>query len=88
MPKVRGIGGVPPAFILSFPTKQTFMLNVKAVRPERVTLLASAFLLVGFNLTLWQHLFAITDSDGKGMLLRGAFALSISFSRCWHSSAY
>ncbi|QSB19280.1 phosphoethanolamine--lipid A transferase [Pseudomonas sp. 15A4] len=53
------------------------MLNVKAVRPELVTLLASAFLLVGFNLTLWQHLFAITDSDGKGVLLRCAFALMV-----------
>ncbi|WP_110948939.1 phosphoethanolamine transferase [Pseudomonas bohemica] len=53
------------------------MLNVKAVRPELVTVLASLFLLVGFNLTLWQHLFAITDFNGKGVLLRGAFAVMI-----------
>jgi len=53
------------------------MLNVKAVRPELVTVLASVFLLVGFNLTLWQHLFAITGLNGKGLLLRGAFALMV-----------
>lgn len=53
------------------------MLNVKAVRPELVTLLASAFLLLGFNLTLWQHLFAITDFNGKGLMLRAAFGVMI-----------
>lgn len=53
------------------------MLNVKAVRPERVTVLASVFLLVAFNLTLWQHLFSITDVNGKGLLLRGAFAVMV-----------
>jgi lipid A ethanolaminephosphotransferase len=53
------------------------MLNVKAVRPELLTLLASLYLLVGFNLTLWQHLFAITDSDGKGLLLRAAFGVMV-----------
>jgi len=53
------------------------MLNAKAVRPELVTVLASLFLLVGFNLTLWQHVFAITDFNGKGLLLRGAFAVML-----------
>jgi lipid A ethanolaminephosphotransferase len=53
------------------------MLNVKAVRPELVTLLASIFLLLGFNLTLWQHLFAITDFNSKGMMLRAAFGVMI-----------
>lgn len=53
------------------------MWNVKAVRPELVTVLASVFLLAGFNLTLWQHLFAITNSDGRGLLLRSAFALMV-----------
>ena len=53
------------------------MLNVKAVRPELVTVLASVYLLIGFNLTLWQHLVAITDVDGKGLLLRLAFAVMI-----------
>ncbi|MFJ3484129.1 phosphoethanolamine transferase [Pseudomonas sp. NPDC090202] len=53
------------------------MRNFKAVRPELVTVLASVFLLLGFNLTLWQHLFAITDFNSKGLLLRGAFAVMI-----------
>lgn len=53
------------------------MLNVKAVRPELVTLLASVFLLLGFNLTLWQHLFAITDFNSKGLMLRAAFGVMI-----------
>jgi lipid A ethanolaminephosphotransferase len=53
------------------------MLNVKAVRPELVTVLASVFLLLGFNLTLWQHLFTITEFNGKGLLLRGAFAVMV-----------
>ncbi|WP_342653395.1 phosphoethanolamine--lipid A transferase [Pseudomonas sp. F3-2] len=53
------------------------MLKVKAVRPELVTVLASVFLLVAFNLTLWQHLFSITNFDGKGLLLRGAFAVMV-----------
>lgn len=53
------------------------MLNVKAVRPELMTVLASVFLLLGFNLTLWQHLFAITDFNGKGLLLRVAFAMMV-----------
>ncbi|TDV60095.1 phosphoethanolamine transferase [Pseudomonas sp. LP_7_YM] len=53
------------------------MLNVKAVRPELVTVLASIFLLAGFNLTLWQHVFAITASDGRGLLLRSAFAVMV-----------
>jgi lipid A ethanolaminephosphotransferase len=62
---------------VALPAKQILMLNIKAVRPELVTVLASVFLLLGFNLTLWQHLFAITDFDGKGLLLRGAFAVMI-----------
>jgi lipid A ethanolaminephosphotransferase len=53
------------------------MLNVKAVRPELVTLLASLFLLFGFNLTLWQHVFAITDFNSKGVMLRAAFGVMI-----------
>lgn len=53
------------------------MLKIKAVRPEWVTLIASAFLLTGFNLVLWQHLFEITASDGKGMAMRAAFGLLI-----------
>jgi lipid A ethanolaminephosphotransferase len=53
------------------------MLNVKTIRPELVTLLASCFLLFGFNVALWQHLFAITDSDWKGMAMRVAFGVMV-----------
>jgi len=53
------------------------MLKLKAVRPEWVTLFASAFLLLGFNLVLWQHLFEITAADGKGIAMRVAFGLMI-----------
>lgn len=53
------------------------MLKIKAVRPEWVTLIASAFLLTGFNLVLWQHLFEITASDGQGIVMRVAFGLMI-----------
>ncbi|MHC8291222.1 phosphoethanolamine transferase [Pseudomonas sp. XS1P51] len=53
------------------------MLKIKAVRPEWVTLIASAFLLTGFNLVLWQHLFEITASDVKGMVMRAAFGVMI-----------
>jgi lipid A ethanolaminephosphotransferase len=53
------------------------MLNVKSVRPELVTLLASVFLLLGFNVTLWQHLVAITDFNSQGILLRVAFGVMI-----------
>jgi lipid A ethanolaminephosphotransferase len=45
------------------------MFNIKPVRPEVTTLLASAFLLVGFNATLWQHLFDITDATGTALRL-------------------
>jgi len=53
------------------------MLKLKAVRPEWVTLFASAFLLLGFNLVLWQHLFEITGADGKGIAMRVAFGVMI-----------
>ncbi|MFW0754455.1 phosphoethanolamine transferase [Pseudomonas sp. H11T01] len=53
------------------------MLNVKAVRPEWVTLIASAFLLFGFNFVLWQHLFDIIPSDGQGIAMRVAFGVMI-----------
>jgi lipid A ethanolaminephosphotransferase len=49
------------------------MFNLKPVRPERVTLIASLFLLVGFNFTLWQHVFDIT----QGVALRIAFGVMI-----------
>ncbi|WP_257112055.1 phosphoethanolamine transferase [Pseudomonas ficuserectae] len=53
------------------------MPTPRAVRPEVVTLLTSAFLLLGFNINLWQHLFAITSSDAKGLAMRFAFGLMI-----------
>lgn len=53
------------------------MFKSKAVRPEWVTLIASAFLLIGFNLVLWQHLFAITGADARGIAMRLAFAVMI-----------
>lgn len=53
------------------------MLKLKAVRPEWVTLIASAFLLIGCNFVLWQHLFEITAADGKGIAMRAAFGVMI-----------
>jgi lipid A ethanolaminephosphotransferase len=53
------------------------MLKFKAVRPEWVTLIASAFLLAGFNSVLWQHLFDITAADGQGISMRVAFGVMI-----------
>ncbi|WP_454867709.1 phosphoethanolamine transferase [Pseudomonas farris] len=53
------------------------MLKFKAVRPEWVTLIASAFLLAGFNSVLWQHLFDITAADGQGIAMRVAFGVMI-----------
>ncbi|KHA75366.1 membrane protein [Pseudomonas chlororaphis] len=53
------------------------MLKLKAVRPEWVTLIASAFLLIGCNVVLWQHLFEITAADSKGIAMRVAFAVMI-----------
>lgn len=51
------------------------MLKIKAIRPERLTLLVSLFFLAAFNMPLWQHLQAVTNSDWQGVLLRGSFAL-------------
>ncbi|BBP63817.1 phosphoethanolamine transferase [Pseudomonas sp. Cab53] len=53
------------------------MPTIKAVRPEWVTLVASAFLLVGFNIVLWQHLLAITTADARGLLMCLAFGVMI-----------
>lgn len=53
------------------------MFKVQSVRPELVTLIASVFLLFGFNLVLWQHMFSITAGDGQGMFMRGAFAVMV-----------
>ncbi|MGF6486883.1 phosphoethanolamine transferase [Pseudomonas frederiksbergensis] len=53
------------------------MLKFKAVRPEWVTLIASVFLLAGFNSVLWQHVFVITVADGRGIAMRVAFGVMI-----------
>lgn len=53
------------------------MLNVRAVRPERVTLCASVYFLLAFNTTLWHHLFAITTPDNKGVAMRMAFIVML-----------
>jgi lipid A ethanolaminephosphotransferase len=61
----------------SFQESPISMLKLKAVRPEWVTLIASAFLLIGCNFVLWQHLFEITAADGKGIAMRVAFGVMI-----------
>ena len=53
------------------------MLNAKSVRPEVVTLIASCFLLFGFNSVLWDRIFEITQSDWKGVAIRAAFGVMI-----------
>jgi lipid A ethanolaminephosphotransferase len=53
------------------------MLNVRAVRPELVTLCASVYFLLAFNTTLWQHLFVITTPDSKGVAMRMAFMVMV-----------
>ncbi|MGE7956822.1 phosphoethanolamine transferase [Pseudomonas sp. NPDC089530] len=53
------------------------MFKTKPLRPEWVTLIASAFLLFGCNFVLWQHLFSITASDTSGIAMRVAFGVMI-----------
>lgn len=57
--------------------KLIVMFNIKPLRPEWVTLIACAFLLLGCNFVLWQHLFGITASDGRGIAMRVAFGVMI-----------
>lgn len=54
------------------------MFKIKAVRPALVIMLASVFLLIGFNAPLWMHLVSITEPNGSGMMMRLAFALLIA----------
>lgn len=61
----------------SFQEQLIAMFKIKAVHPEWVTLIASAFLLTAFNFVLWQHLFEITASDAKGIVIRLAFGAMI-----------
>lgn len=59
------------------------MFKIKPLRPEVATLLASAFLLLGFNSTLWQHLVSITDHNAMlrlafGIMLLGVFNITLT----------
>ncbi len=51
------------------------MPKIKSLRPEWVTLLASAYLLIGFNSVLWGHLTTILEGDAKAVVLRVAFGV-------------
>ena len=53
------------------------MFRIKAVRAELVTVIASAFLLFGFNSVLWQHVFTIIDSNESSLLLLAAFGIMV-----------
>lgn len=53
------------------------LLKVKAIRPELLTLIGSAFLLLACNPVLWGHLFTITPSTGAGLAMRVAFGLMV-----------
>lgn len=55
------------------------MLNVKSLRTEWVTLLASLYLLIGLNTFLWQHLQAIVPPGMVGLWLGLAFAVLMLF---------
>lgn len=53
------------------------MLRIKAVRAELVTVIASAFLLFGFNSVFWHHVFTIIDSNESSLLLLAAFGIMV-----------
>ncbi|HEK1687659.1 TPA: phosphoethanolamine--lipid A transferase [Pseudomonas putida] len=55
------------------------MLNIKSLRTEWVTLLASLYLLIGLNLFLWEHLETILPPGMVGLWLGLAFAVLILF---------
>ncbi|MDM9592980.1 phosphoethanolamine--lipid A transferase [Pseudomonas guariconensis] len=55
------------------------MLNVKTLRAEWVTLLASLYLLIGFNTALWEHLETAVPPGMVGMWLLLAFAVMMLF---------
>ncbi|GLK89493.1 phosphoethanolamine transferase [Pseudomonas turukhanskensis] len=52
-------------------------MKVKAIRPELLTLIGSAFLLLACNPVLWGHLVSITPSTGAGLMMRVAFGLMV-----------
>lgn len=53
------------------------MFKLKPLRAEWVTLIASLYLLIGFNAVLWQHVFSIVPGDAPGLVLRLAFAVLV-----------
>src|SRR5262249_12315243 len=55
------------------------MLNVKSLRTEWVTLLASLYLLIGLNAFLWKHLESIVPPGMVGLWLGLAFAVLMLF---------
>ncbi|MGE7993939.1 phosphoethanolamine transferase [Pseudomonas sp. NPDC089554] len=55
------------------------MLNFKKLRAEWVTLLASLYLLIGFNAYLWQHLQSVVPPGVVGLWLMLAFAVMMFF---------
>ncbi len=55
------------------------MLNFKSLRTEWVTLLASLYLLIGFNMFLWEHLQAAVPAGLSGLWLSLAFAVLMLF---------
>ncbi|MNO45203.1 Phosphoethanolamine transferase EptA [compost metagenome] len=50
------------------------MLKIRPIRPEHLTLLGSAFLLLAYNLPLWRHLLEVTPAGWRGVGLVLAFA--------------
>ncbi|MBO3275470.1 phosphoethanolamine transferase [Pseudomonas schmalbachii] len=50
------------------------MLKIRPIRPEYLTLLGSAFLLLAYNLPLWRHLLEVTPPGWRGVGLVLAFA--------------
>lgn len=55
------------------------MLNFKSLRTEWVTLLASLYLLIGFNVFLWEHLQQVVPVGLPGLWLSLAFAALMLF---------
>ncbi|QCI14005.1 phosphoethanolamine--lipid A transferase [Pseudomonas putida] len=55
------------------------MHKIKSLRTEWVTLLASLYLLIGFNVFLWQHLSQVVPAGLAGLWLSLAFAVMMFF---------
>ncbi len=53
------------------------MWKIKALRPEHITLIASGFLLLAFNWTMWGHLAGITADDWKSRWISVTFGAMV-----------